>query len=482
MDFSNKEYTDLLQLFNKVNNSCNACDNTSKLLKSTEVMENIVTLLNKCKLYENYRFDCKLKPLFDYIYAYALINYSDLILLPSLNNNFLCLDNLPDFSLINETINNKLNAIKLLQNALCAYKSTKNEIIDLIAKQHNCLGILYYSINNPDLAQEHYSSGASLGNMECFINLSKMFANFEINIEIICSSYDDILHLSDTEDNFAKKIASTKIIFDSLYNTKNFDTAVNVLNNYRSHVMASSGMDYITTQDDSKLAICQSIYNECMAKLSIAKQNLVANEELLLEFFDKSEIPKMTNEIKVLITTSIIIEKYIKSQNKTSVINLDYSACTISIIKALEIILSQILAVDYLKYLNTLDNINLYHINNCLKYRKNDGQYTLKTSMDFTLANAIFMVSNQTLSDQPTTINKYFKQYCEANKINDAENFVTKFVCDMRKIVNIRNGIAHKACISNQDCEIIFDLLLNTKRLIKKLYNTFAYVFERKNK
>ena len=177
----------------------------------------------------------------------------------------------------------------------------------------------------------------------------------------------------------------------------------------------------------------------------------------------------MTNDVKIMLNTSInMYDNYIKDKNNMSDI-IDYSIVNISALKAVESILYNIIGVKYLEYLNGLDNLDLNIVPKGLKNKNG----TLKTNVEFLeYGDAISAMGKYT--NNQYIVKEEFKNFCISKNITEGKiNRIPEFLNNLYNLKEKRNTNAHKNRIDYNYASECKELLFDSFKIVEKLYDIF---------
>ena len=229
----------------------------------------------------------------------------------------------------------------------------------------------------------------------------------------------------------------------------------------------------------------RKLIDEAM-KVSLKKLNELTdssqkNRNILLDAgFDEQVICKMTNQEIVFISTSFKTFEFINKESKIA-LDIDYSAATISIYKAVEIMLEKLFN-KYLEYLKSNEkSIDTTKLDKYLTYKSGDIKFRFGT--EFTCGKVLEFIGEKEKKyispnyyEKCYKPHKYFCNFCKKCGIINPESYVQIMIEDMLQIIKLRNETAHRASISKEDAKQTFDILVNVTKFINKIYTDFNKV------
>lgn len=200
--------------------------------------------------------------------------------------------------------------------------------------------------------------------------------------------------------------------------------------------------------------------------------NVKTKDDNLKKYFSDKNITHMSNDIKILIETSLHMYEYINSFNENNNSTLDYSSCTMPIMKALEAILYDVFAIKYLQFLKEIDNPDLNKIDKSLKNYKG----TLNDKITHIEYGSVLNISAKTNfynNQKVFTPNEYFISFCKKLNIENPESFIIDFCEKLDYIKSYRNKSAHMNRITKSDAEESLNYLIINIKFIEFAYNSF---------
>lgn len=221
----------------------------------------------------------------------------------------------------------------------------------------------------------------------------------------------------------------------------------------------------------------EKLYNFYKEKLNLLKQYNISDEKLLSKHFDDEVLNAMSPYEKIFIVTSLKTFEFIKKENQTTY-NLDYSAAIISIYKAVEKLLEKVIN-DYLKYLNNKTKIAISDLNKILL---NGNKLKVSLNEELTCGGFLHCIAKKLYNNMNCFnggnkvlyfADEYFSGFCSKLKINNPNTYIEELAELVDKLNGIRNRTAHKCYITQIDANTTFDILIDAKKLINKLYKDF---------
>jgi len=367
------------------------------------------------------------------------------------------------------------------------------DTLRLLREHAYSYGLYLLVINETDDALEILNESEELGHLQAKALLISIYISEEyLDVEKATKLYDELINYD--IDNYSSSIPvyisqykSFVLIFNYYYDNGYYENCLKIVEQFKSNVLKKmedninsfdkDNKHYLETYEFYKKTIM--LYQQDLEK--VKKKNL-ANEELLAKDFDKEIIKKMNNAVKTFISTSIKTFEFIKYENSSSLLNLDYSAATISIYKAIEIVLEKIFNC-YLKFLKGKNKIKIEKLNDCLLTK--DG-FIKKSLEKFTCGDAKYIIADKQDwdydYDKMIIIYKpcdYFCEFCDDCHIKDSYNYSKKLMQDLDELKLMRNKTAHRSRIFEEDANQTFEFLLTAKKLIKQLYENFDCCFNK---
>ena len=138
--------------------------------------------------------------------------------------------------------------------------------------------------------------------------------------------------------NIVIKLYSYKNFYNFLYNLGLYEDSLNVAKEAKKYyIHLELDMNQYET-----LSVINSHIKKCEEEINKSR-NIKYSEDKLLNYFDKEILDLMSNDNKIYILTSLNVYEYMK----TTEITMDYSATLMPILKAIENIMFEILAINY---------------------------------------------------------------------------------------------------------------------------------------
>lgn len=343
-------------------------------------------------------------------------------------------------NIIKFTITTRVNLVKLLLK-------NDNPNMDLINKYNDEI----LDSNFEELFAEHKAMISDF--------IDNYYKNDNPNMDLINKDNDEALN-SNNEKLFSEHKAMISILIYNYYkNNCEYEKALDVCNLFKDKT------DKDLVDDEEKNNILNLIEERNRAN--------VDNDNKLSTYFEEQIISKMSNDVKIMLNTSInMYDNYIKDKNNMSDI-IDYSIVNISALKAVEGILYEIVGVQYLGYLHTLNNLNLNGIPNGLKDKDNQGNFVLRNSVEFLEYGDAIRAMGKYVNEHYVVKNT-FKNFCVDKHITDEKiNRIPEFLSNLFDLKEKRNTNAHKNRIDYNYASECKELLFDSFKIVEKLYDIF---------
>lgn len=314
----------------------------------------------------------------------------------------------------------------------------------------------YGSLNSIYVFLKYYCDKQDYDNASIYYNLMNNYSSGKYNIYQL------------SREIVIKKISYT-IYYQFLYDLGMYEDSLNVAKEFKKYVIDN---ELIENKRESLEDVNKHI-EKCKAQIDKATKNQY-EEDVLLEYFDKEILKLMSEENKIYILTSLNIYKYMKS----SEITMDYSATLMPILKAIENMIFEIIAEKYHKFI--IEKDKNYHIDfKFIKAFENPKNNKIIEKMDrLELGSAQSLMGHRYFENNEIIINKYFREFCTENNIENSKDVIIKMYNELDKLRNKRNLVAHKNRVYEECVKECYNILLDNIKFISYLYTNFRFVFE----
>ena len=224
------------------------------------------------------------------------------------------------------------------------------------------------------------------------------------------------------------------------------------------------------------LNVINSHIKKCEEEINKSR-NIKYSENKLLNYFDKEILDLMSNDNKIYILTSLNVYEYMK----TTEITMDYSATLMPILKAIENIMFEIVAINYHTFIAEKMKHEQIDKRKIKEFLNNENKFMCKINgLEYgKILSLIGQKSNSYYDDTYLIIpNRYFTEFCNKNNIINSKNVIIEIYNELDKLKFKRNLVAHKDRV-NEDCvKECYDILLENIKFINYLYTNFKSIFE----
>lgn len=344
---------------------------------------------------------------------------------------------------------------------------------------------IYYSINDFESFIEYSDKAIQYNSLSILALIIKYYSDLDdydnvskyYNLSLKSKVDYSIFDRPNISNNESSKYNCGIYYVNYLISVGEYEQAKNVAEETMSIIKGFKTLpiNKLTEAVIKKIQIC----DDCINKFKEEAKN---NFGGLSEFFEDYIIDMMDNNIKTYINTSIELYKYISSSDN----ELDYSASVISIMKALESMLYEIFANNYLLYLKEIEhNLDYDKINKNFKL-KNGDKYQLREKVShIEYGDAINLVGKMNPHNYGEwVVYDYFKDFCVSNGMleQNLEETLNEFLNKLDDMRNKRNNIAHKNPFSKDDADYcINQLIIEHINYISFVYKIFNFCFNKKS-
>lgn len=276
--------------------------------------------------------------------------------------------------------------------------------------------------------------------------------------------------------NIAIKLYSYSNYYNYLYELGMYEDSLRVAKEAKKYyIHLDLGLNQYET-----LKYINGHIRKCEEQISNAKK-IIYPEDKLLEYFDKEILNLISNDNKIYILTSLNIYEYMKANE----ITMDYSATLMPILKAIENIMFEILAIHYHPFIVELLKEKQIDKRDIKGFLDKDKEFM--TEIDrLEYGKILSLIGRKCMNfydDSSFVIpNKYFIEFCNKNNIIDSKNVIKKIYVELDKLKEKRNLVAHKNRVYEDCVKECYDILLDNIKVINYLYKTFNFVFENNKK
>jgi hypothetical protein len=295
------------------------------------------------------------------------------------------------------------------------------------------------------------------------------------------------------ESNSVAQIMAHRYLYNGYYSKGMLEKAKEIAT---QAILFIGGLEKITTFDGIKqIAIkgFQGNLSDIQNKLNpLPLQEKVQHKEYIEYFKDKSIIPLMSDSVKTYLQTAIRIYQFMVNQD-----NLDFSAFTMPLMKALESVLFDIFAKHYFEYVKSIEGIAMSDIPRFMK-TKEDNPELLSSISFIELGDVLKSMSVYRPKDPSQDIQlqldglednivnelkkynprKYFLSFCQSYNVDEPILTIQTFSYYLFKIKEIRNLSAHRNRVYKQDANKCLDYLLTSVSFLEFLFVKFRFCFE----
>lgn len=271
-----------------------------------------------------------------------------------------------------------------------------------------------------------------------------------------------------------------------LYSYKNFYTFLYDLGLYEDSLKTAKEAKkyYIHLDTDMNQYVVLSGINahikKCEEQINNAK-NIKYSEDKLLNYFDKEILQLISNDNKIYILTSLNVYEYMK----TTGITMDYSATLMPILKAIENIMFEILAINYHPFIVEKFKQKKIDKRNIKGFLNRDNEFIMEIDrLEYGKILSLIGRKNISFYDDTSFIipNKYFTEFCNKNNIINSKSVIIETYKQLDKLKDKRNLVAHKNRVYEDCVKECYDILLENIKFINYLYTSFKFIFENNKK
>lgn len=294
------------------------------------------------------------------------------------------------------------------------------------------------------------------------------------NIDLVLHYYNEMLANTEFEGFYEHKFMLAKKIYDYYYKNTDYDNALKTCDTWEEYCKEHN-CNLSLAEEQTKL---YEIINQKQSN-RVKEKELV--KEILGRFFDDDVISKMTNDVRILLSTSIKMYDHFFIDKGDCSDYLDYSPVNISGFKAIEEILYQIIGQKYFEYLKLQINLNFGDIPNGLKNFHNNNQTLKNTISNLEYGDAIYAMCYKITDPNGIqyVIRPTFKNFClnegmEIQKIDRISTFFTQ----LNELRIARNANSHKNRIVYTFAKECKEMLFDTIAIVNMIYSIFDIFFD----
>ena len=370
-----------------------------------------------------------------------------------------------------------LKCLEIIKNSdeLSSQLKDYSRFIEGIKITSQELSIIYYIINEEEEFLRYGKYAVEYGSLNAIYIFLKYYCdkldynNASVYYDLMnnySSKYNNIY--SNSREIVLKKICYS-IYYQFLYDLGMYEDSLNVAKTFKKYVIDN---ELIENKLDSLKDVNKHI-EKCKAQIDIATKNQY-EEDVLLEYFDKEILKLMSEDNKIYILTSLNIYEYMKS----SEITMDYSATLMPILKAIENMIFEIIAEKYHKFIIEKDKHHLIDFKFISAFVDTKNNKLIEKMDRLELGKAKYLMGYRHYDNNEIIINKYFKEFCIKNNVENPRNVIIKMYNELDKLVTKRNLVAHKNRIYEECVKECYDILLDNIKFINYLYTNFRFAFE----
>ena len=290
--------------------------------------------------------------------------------------------------------------------------------------------------------------------------------------------YYELMHNFDSKNygingqNIVIKLYSYKNFYNFLYNIGLYKDSLNVAKEAKKYyVHLELDMNQYKT-----LNVINSHIKKCEEEINKTK-DIKYSEDKLLNYFDKEILDLISNDNKIYILTSLNVYEYMK----TTEITMDYSATLMPILKAIENIMFEILAINYHPFIAEKMKHEQIDKRDIKGFLNKENKFIVEIDR-LEYGKILSLIGRKSISfyDDTSFIipNRYFTEFCIKNNIINTKSVIIEIYNELDKLKYKRNLVAHKDRV-NEDCvKECYDILLENIKFINYLYTNFKSIFE----
>ena len=261
-------------------------------------------------------------------------------------------------------------------------------------------------------------------------------------------------------------------MFHAYYNVGLYENAINIVD--KAEEYASSNpfiLNNISKQRDIRRACGE--FRKKITDTIIKITSISVPAERLKQEFSDDVIALMSNNVKRFVSTAFFVYDYINNQHSD---DMDYSACVMPLMKAVEEILFRIVGEEYLAYLKGRSPINIARVPDVFK--QHDSYHFLDSLTQLEIGKAISCIKKKDGYDRVEyRPQEYFVAFCADNNANCTENELAEIIRLLCDVKDMRNHAAHISPVTQMDAEECWELIVKVRKLIATLLTTFRFCF-----
>lgn len=316
--------------------------------------------------------------------------------------------------------------------------------------------VKYNSLNSIYIFLKYYCNKHDYENAAIYYNLMHHYKSGRLN--------------NPYQDTMLKK-RSYPIYFKFLYNSGMYEDALNVAKEFKKYVVTNELIENkleLTKPLNEQMEKCQSFINK--------SKETHYKEDILLNYFDKDILNLMSDDNKVYILTSLNIYEHMKSTQ----ITMDYSATLMPILKVIENIVFEIMAIKYHEYIKKRNEKNQINPRDIKAFINQKDNTFIENMEQLELGSALYLIGYKYHVTDELIIRRCFIDFCNENNMKNSKDVIIKLYKELDELRTKRNLVAHKNRVFEECVTECYDILLNNIKFINYLYTNFRFVFENK--
>lgn len=340
------------------------------------------------------------------------------------------------------------------------------------------ISYFYYMLNDEDNFILFGKKAVEYGSLNAISVFLKYYCD-KLDYNNACIYYE-LMHNFEPKNfgtngqNIVIKLYSYSNYYNFLYDLGLYEDSLKVAKEAKKYYIH---LDLDINQYET-LKIINGHIKKCEEQISKTK-DIKYSEDTLLKYFDKEILDLISDDNKIFILTSLNIYEYMK----TTKITMDYSATLMPILKAIENIMYEILAINYHPFIVEILKQKQIDKRDIKGFLDKDGEFI--TEIDrLEYGKILSLIGRKSISYYDNTSfvipNRYFLEFCKKNNITNSKSVIIKIYNDLDKLKDKRNLVAHKNRVYENCVAECYDILLDKIKFINYLYTNFKFIFENK--
>ena len=377
----------------------------------------------------------------------------------------------------------KMKEFNKLQEKQFSESYINKQVFDLYYRNKEGLRILAQ-----DLSNIYYI----LNDEENFILYGKEAVEYEslnvigVFLKYYCNKLDynnahiyyELMHNFDSKNfgtngqNIVIKLYSYANYYNFLYDLGLYEDSLKVAKEAKKYYIH---LDLDMNQYET-LKFINTHIKKCEEQINKTK-DIKYSEDKLLNYFDKEILELISNDNKIYILTSLNIYEYMKTTEMT----MDYSAALMPILKAIENIMFEILAINYHSFIVEVLEQKQIDKRDIKGFLNKDNEFITEIDkLDYGKILSLIGRKSINFYDGTSFIipNRYFTEFCNKNNIINSKSVIIKIYNELDKLKDKRNLVAHKNRVYEDCVKECYDILLDNIKFINYLYTNFKFIFE----